>query len=50
MSEFHVIINGLGFVGGIVSVTALSYALLPGETLSVLRGLGELFGIRKEES
>ena len=48
MSELYPVIDGLGFIGGIFGITAFFYAALPRETVNVLRGIGELFGITKE--
>lgn len=42
-------INGLGFIGGIFAITAFLYANLPAETVNVLRGIGELFGMKEKE-
>lgn len=50
MFELFSPFNGGHMLGFIVAGGALFYALLPGEAVSVLRGIGELFGIRKEES
>lgn len=48
MNELYPVINGLGFVGGIFGITAFLYAYLPRETVNVLRGIGELFGMKEE--
>lgn len=50
MSEFLGFINGGFFFGFILMGGAFFYALMPRETANVLRGIGELFGFRKEES
>lgn len=50
MTELLGFINGLFFVGFILMGGAIFYALMPRETVDFLRGIGELFGFRKEES